>query len=72
MLKDFYKIVFSKNFLIVCASILGVILFIGGLNKLLHYFLGEESIVAEIVPGILLIPVGIIIIVKVTNYLKNK
>jgi hypothetical protein len=71
MLKDMWNGIKSRPFAIIVTAITCVILFTVGLNRLLHLMLGADSMAADVVPGLLLIPIGIIIIVKVTKYLNK-
>lgn len=71
MLKDMWDAIKSRPFAIIVTAITCVILFTVGLNRLLHLILGADSKAAEIIPGVLLIPIGIYIIIQVTNFLKK-
>ena len=71
MLKDMWKFVTTRNYLIVLCSIAGVIICAVGATAILQYIMGADSKWPERIVGVLLIPVGIYIIVKITNALKK-
>lgn len=63
---------FLKNYGIVIISMISAIVAIGIVNYVLGLVFGVDSLMAEIGTALLVLPIGIVTIVTVTNYLKKK